>query len=667
MKVPITFLLVAGFILGFNAEAQDLSNVNKPGALVHQPKVSFDGSKMVFMADYDGRSKPYISSFNQDSSKWEEPQLLFSQDINGSMTFQYPQLSYDNQSIIISGAEINGDYNIYTSSLTGSEWDNPKLLEIGLNSEIDELGASWSANGKKILFTRPFNEAEKKDEYCFELWAIEKDETNTWLAPEKLEPAYNTGCNCDPYIANDNISYYYSSYEPIRDNDGKIISRNQFNLFWAKNNGFLSYTPKSLQNFIGEEDARSISIANDSIVYYALGNTKVGTRKQVSKINIKVIDPSLKPEPMTFVRGKVTEKNGNNVLADITIIDPFTSQKYQQVVTDASGYFQSFVPANHQYSVIASSEGYSIQSKLLSGSSLNEEVNFQLFENIQARFNVFDAEFYFPIEPEYAFYDANFSPIEEFEKVDEASIISIGKEMNVIFTLENYFSDTLNLPLHQEIIFSEFDFDIELRRKIKQVAFSFSDESTGDGLGLEITVYNVTRNEKTKRYVKDGSIDLDLRDGEVYEISTSAQGYSYFNSELDLSKEEDVERVDAKLKSIKDQSIVLNNIFFEVGSFTLSAASYQELDKLVKYLIENISFDVEILAHTDDTGGESFNLQLSNLRANSVLEYLQDHSINNERLIARGYGETTPLVENTSEANRSKNRRVEFKILNETE
>ena len=167
--------------------------------------------------------------------------------------------------------------------------------------------------------------------------------------------------------------------------------------------------------------------------------------------------------------------------------------------------------------------------------------------------------------------------------------------------------------------------------------------------------------------MKDGKITLELRDGEVYEISTSAQGYSYFNSELDLSKDETVEAVDAKLKSIKDQSIVLNNIFFEVGSFALSAASYKELDKLVEYLVENLTFNVEISAHTDDTGGDTFNLQLSNLRANSVLEYLQDHSINNDRLIAKGYGEKVPLVENTTEENRAKNRRVEFKILNETE
>ena len=156
---------------------------------------------------------------------------------------------------------------------------------------------------------------------------------------------------------------------------------------------------------------------------------------------------------------------------------------------------------------------------------------------------------------------------------------------------------------------------------------------------------------------------LQLRDGEVYEISTSAEGYSYYSAELDLSKEEEVKEVSATLQSVENISLVLDNITFAYNSYELNADSYEELDKLVDYLKENDQYKVEISAHTDNAGADKYNLQLSNLRANSVLQYLQDNAISKDRLVAIGYGESQPIVPNDTEENMAKNRRVEFKIL----
>ena len=212
------------------------------------------------------------------------------------------------------------------------------------------------------------------------------------------------------------------------------------------------------------------------------------------------------------------------------------------------------------------------------------------------------------------------------------------------------------------MIFDFFDFDIELQRKLKDVSLSFADES-GNNLGLEITVYNVTRNEKTKRTVKDGKITMQLRDGEVYEISTSAEGYSYYSAELDLSEKEELREMKAMLQSVENISLVLDNITFEYNSYELTAGSYEELDRLVAYLSDNEQYKVEVSAHTDNSGPDKYNLKLSNLRANSVLQYLQDNSINKERLVSVGYGESQPRYPNDTEENMAKNRRVEFKIL----
>lgn len=661
-------LIAAILLLPFQSIlAQEFEKINLPDAIVMQPKVSFDGSQLVFMADYDGRLKPYIARYEMDSVRWSDPVLLFDAATNGQYEFQYPQLNFDNSQILIAArSQDKTDFDIYESQLVAGTWSAPVLLNNGINSDRDDLAPAQSADGKKILFTRPFTADDKKEDYCYEIYLLEKDETGAWLSPRVLSPTFNTGCVADPYFARDNKTFFYASYEDLSDAEGKRISRNQFNVFWAKDDGFRSFTPIVVSSMITDEDVRSLSIARDSTIYYSYGDiTSDNQRRWSSSMRSGALATALKPEGMTFVSGRVT-KSGSAVAANVRIVDPFTAQAYQDFVCDESGYFQVYLPRDRQFSVLATQEGLSLQSQLITTDVEQMEVDFELFEAVKTSFNVFDEEFFFPIFTIVTIYDSTYNQITQVGS-NGTVVLDIGQELNVVFSADNYLEDTLSLPLDQEVLFENFDFDIVLQRKVKTVNLSFEDEATGNSLGLELTVFNVTRNEKTKRQVKDGEITLELRDGEVYEISTSAQGYSFFNAELDLTKEAPVKEVKAQLKSVKNQAIVLNNITFEVNSYNLGAASYVELDKLVTYLIENPDYRVEVAAHTDDVGGEDFNLTLSNLRANAVLEYLQDHAISVDRLAAQGYGESVPLFPNDTDANRAKNRRVEFQILSEAE
>lgn len=76
---------------------------------------------------------------------------------------------------------------------------------------------------------------------------------------------------------------------------------------------------------------------------------------------------------------------------------------------------------------------------------------------------------------------------------------------------------------------------------------------------------------------------------------------------------------------------------------------------------------VEILGHTDNTGDEDYNISLSEKRAQATLEYLKQLAVHPERLSAMGFGSSQPLMENDTEENRQKNRRIEFKIKSVSE
>jgi len=117
-----------------------------------------------------------------------------------------------------------------------------------------------------------------------------------------------------------------------------------------------------------------------------------------------------------------------------------------------------------------------------------------------------------------------------------------------------------------------------------------------------------------------------------------------------------------KAKPVAPEVISLQGVFFETNSAELTASSTATLDHAVKTLQKRSTIKVEVAAHTDSRGKASYNLDLSNLRAASVMTYLVAHGVSAERLTSQGYGETEPRADNATATGRAKNRRVELRI-----
>ncbi len=114
------------------------------------------------------------------------------------------------------------------------------------------------------------------------------------------------------------------------------------------------------------------------------------------------------------------------------------------------------------------------------------------------------------------------------------------------------------------------------------------------------------------------------------------------------------------------QAILVNlpdGVTFDVGSATLKPAFRDTLDKVAQSLIQYPNSLVDVYGHTDSTGSDAFNQTLSENRARTVMNYLISRGVPAARLRSQGFGETIPVAENTTEAGRAKNRRVEIKIV----
>lgn len=103
-------------------------------------------------------------------------------------------------------------------------------------------------------------------------------------------------------------------------------------------------------------------------------------------------------------------------------------------------------------------------------------------------------------------------------------------------------------------------------------------------------------------------------------------------------------------------------VYFATNKYTINSNSKLALEKLQKVFAQYPDTDILIEGHTDDTGSDTYNLSLSQKRAEAVADYLIARGVERSRITTKWYGETQPKVENSSDENRALNRRVEFAI-----
>jgi outer membrane protein OmpA-like peptidoglycan-associated protein len=121
---------------------------------------------------------------------------------------------------------------------------------------------------------------------------------------------------------------------------------------------------------------------------------------------------------------------------------------------------------------------------------------------------------------------------------------------------------------------------------------------------------------------------------------------------------------DAKVERVGEGIIVefSSNVLFDFDRAELQSGSRATLDKLVAVLNKYPDTDIELQGHTDDSGPEKYNQDLSERRARAVDSYLSQKGIPDKRIKIRGFGESIPKYDNATASGRAQNRRVEFLI-----
>jgi OOP family OmpA-OmpF porin len=202
------------------------------------------------------------------------------------------------------------------------------------------------------------------------------------------------------------------------------------------------------------------------------------------------------------------------------------------------------------------------------------------------------------------------------------------------------------------------------------------DEKSGTPVSARI-IYELAADGKEIGNIQSnpetGNYEIRLEAGKVYGVRAEADGHVSLTQTLDLrdfTTDTVVEDKNIALAPVEVAvpepplvNIILNDVFFDIAKSVVTVGSSPELNRVVDILTQQPGMQVLVAGHTDSTGPAEFNLQLSKERATRVAEYLFKKGVARERITISYFGETKPMVDNSTAANRKKNRRVEFIIL----
>jgi peptidoglycan-associated lipoprotein len=180
---------------------------------------------------------------------------------------------------------------------------------------------------------------------------------------------------------------------------------------------------------------------------------------------------------------------------------------------------------------------------------------------------------------------------------------------------------------------------------------------------LKFNITGVVKNEKTNQPIAGASIKSIGSDGLTVDATSGNDGSFKFmlnpstdyiflakkdgflqgkERETTKGRESSVDFTTEIYLAPTDKPITVENIFFDFASADLRPESMVSLDKLVETLNDNPNITIELSSHTDSRGNDDFNMDLSQRRAQSVVNYLITKGINPSRLVAKGYGESQP-------------------------
>ncbi|MCX6148167.1 MAG: OmpA family protein [Candidatus Kapabacteria bacterium] len=482
--------------------------------------------------------------------------------------------------------------------------DKPENLGARVNSESPELAPIITFDGRKLFFTRANHQDNIGNDKKQDIWVSDLN------SEMKFDAAINIGAPLNNKYDNYAISISPSNNEMLLGNrynaDGTVTKGLSKSYFNGKEWGLPS--PIEIEGFENK--------------------SKYGSYCLHSSGKIMIISAQL------------NESRGGN---DLYISFLISNNKWSKpkslgnIINTASDETSPFLAADGQTLYYSTSGlcGYGSNDMFISHRLDESWSNWSIPQNLGPNINSdgWDAYYTIPANGEYAYFVSNNNSI----GAEDIFRIKLPQEMRpktVALIKGNVLNSKDNKPIDAIVKYSTL--------------------SDGKEIGL-------ARTDSLS-----GEFKIILPAGIKYSFLAEAKGFIAVNENIDLTSLSHYDEIIKNLSLVpieKGSRVKLNNIFFEFKDFTLQTDSYPELERILKFMNDNIEIIIEIQGYTDNVGTQDRNLKLSQKRADAVAKYLIQKGLTKDRIKSKGYGKEKPVASNETDEGRTQNRRVEFEII----
>ena len=669
----------------------------------YAPVPTMDGKKMYFCGkdrfDNYGGEDIYVSL---NKGKSYKNTAVISSLSTKSLNEAPLSISADGNTMFLWSSQNKGDIQSTTLQKNGS-WSAPVTLPYPVNSDYYEGDAMLSADGNSFIFvssrpggynlyTENTDSYHGDDNYPTDIYLCKRMYGNSWSEPINLGKKINTPFSeRSPYLHPDGKTLYFSSdghtgfgrmdvFKSIRQNDSTFHEWSKpLNLGKEINSttndwGFKFATDGSHAYYSGSANsAQKSSLLLVLDISGSMDGTKLDAMKKAAKElclnalenNTEIaiyafegecempisdnIDFTNDPSELTFFIDELTAlggtpmyealKDGLLYLKENSALD----SKNKSIILLSDGDATSCISRDELFMNIRKEKTFQKVFTI----ALEVSENSQAFQDLKAISIFTKGEFYHA---------------ESSEDLGDA----FAKASNTIF---NFSSKNSNSDLYKIQIPSD------LRPAIVSTISGIIMSTSKQPIEANILWEDLSNGQKigsAKSNPVDGSYFIALPTGKNYGYFVDHPDYFPTSNNVDLRLVSSMQEIILDISPVsydemikQSIAVAINNIFFETNKFDLKYESNSELDRVIEILkrVHFLGIKLEISGHTDNVGEADFNMELSRKRAEAVANYIIKQGFDPSSLEVKGYGLTRPVKDNSTVYNRSKNRRVELRVI----
>lgn len=579
--------------------------------------------------------------------------------------------AYHSTGLTMGGASISRKEN--------NQWKKPEKINIQNFYNFSEYVDYYLSNDERSLLMTIEREDSEGDQDIYVSFRV--DEFN-WSEPISLGPVVNTPqAEFAPFLAADNKTLFFASEGHKGYGKSDIYYAKRLDNTWQNWSEPVNIGPEV--NTAGFEGYYTIPASSD-YAYFVSDNGSIDGSKDLYRVTLPY---KFRPEPVLMVKGHVYDKKDKGPLAaSIILVDVDSKEEAGFALSNFNdGTYKIILPQGARYEFLAERPGYIGIVQYRDLTSINE------YEELESNLGLVPIEKGQSVETHHIFFEGNTATFTEDAYPELERFVSI-LENNPNIKIEigghtnNLKSATENLKLSEERAQAVKEyFEKQGIHPLRLLALGYGSVKPYDGdklilkAGIDINdriEFTILQTDWFPPALNDS--DSDGTSDEIDECPDEAgpketngcpdnDGDGIINRKDDcpnvagVAESNGCPEIAEEIKKVFDEA--LQGIVFESAKDIIKPKSYSILDNIVKILNENPDYKLRIAGHTDNMGDDAFNLQLSQKRAESAMNYLIEKGIVKDRLEAIGYGETKPVADNKIADGRKQNRRVEFIVV----